>query len=302
MKIEEVKKLAPLERYLYFIKERHSIYLKKKAGYPKPWTDDEILQTYYFTNVYRELDKTTVWFRENFRDPWRDRPAVILGTTIFRWFNLIETGKVLLENKLLWQWDSKRAVSILGKLRDDGVQIFTGAFMINSPGGERKLEAICRRIDNVWRDRGQLVSYFTDKRNWKEENLSMEEAHKALVKYEGLGGFMAYEIVCDLRYTTLLENAPDKLIWSNPGPGAIRGLYRVLERPFEKGNNASAPPRPKDWDEQMSKLLKIVQERFPDMPPFEMREIEMVNCEHDKAERLLWGDGRAKRKYNGKTN
>jgi hypothetical protein len=32
---------------------------------------------------------------------------------------------------------------------------------------------------------------------------------------------------------------------------------------------------------------------------FEMREVEHNLCEWDKAERLLWGDGRSKRRYNG---
>ena len=54
--------------------------LRPEAGLPAPWTDDRILRDYYFTNVYRELDKTTVWFRENVRDPLRDDPRVIFAT------------------------------------------------------------------------------------------------------------------------------------------------------------------------------------------------------------------------------
>jgi hypothetical protein len=50
MKIERVAKLSPESRFLYWIKERHAIYLRREAGEEKPWTDDEMLQRYFFTN------------------------------------------------------------------------------------------------------------------------------------------------------------------------------------------------------------------------------------------------------------
>jgi hypothetical protein len=62
MNLDDVKKLSPLDRLCYFVRERHNIYLRRKAGKPKPWTEDPILQRNYFCNVYRELDKTTVCF------------------------------------------------------------------------------------------------------------------------------------------------------------------------------------------------------------------------------------------------
>ena len=44
----------------------------------------------------------------------------------------------------------------------------------------------------------------------------------------------------------VLEHASDKLLWANPGPGAIRGLYRLLGRELKNKGNAAAPPAPKD--------------------------------------------------------
>ncbi len=43
---------------------RHGIYHKRKAGKPPPWTDDPLLSTYQFTNVYRDLDPGTIAFRK----------------------------------------------------------------------------------------------------------------------------------------------------------------------------------------------------------------------------------------------
>ena len=89
--------MEPIQRFFWWIEERHRIFLSKEAGLPRgKWTDDEILKTYRFTNPFRENDKTTVWFRENMREPLKDSPEVLMATVIFRWFNLIETGLSLI--------------------------------------------------------------------------------------------------------------------------------------------------------------------------------------------------------------
>jgi hypothetical protein len=78
MKIEEVKKLHPRERFFYWVKERFLIYEKRNRGEKKPWTNDTVLQNYFFTMPYRELDKTTIWFRNNVRDRLRNSIEVLL--------------------------------------------------------------------------------------------------------------------------------------------------------------------------------------------------------------------------------
>ena len=120
----------------------------------------------------------------------------------------------------------------------DEPRVFPLPELINSPGGEPKLEAICRRISNVRNRRDALVRRARD---W----VRLAEAHSDLLRSDGLGGFMAYEIACDLRYTKMLEYASDKMVWSNPGPGAVRGLYRVLGDSVETncGHAGSTHPR-----------------------------------------------------------
>lgn len=49
--------------FFAFARERHATYLRRQSGAPEPWTDDPILRKFRFTNVFRELDRTTVWFR-----------------------------------------------------------------------------------------------------------------------------------------------------------------------------------------------------------------------------------------------
>ena len=45
---------------------------------------------------------------------------------------------------------------------------------------------------------------------------------------------MSYEVVTDLNYTPVLNNAVDRFSWANAGPGAKRGLNRIWDRPLTK--------------------------------------------------------------------
>lgn len=292
--MEMVRAMSPQERFLYWIKERYLLGKRREAGLPKPWTKDTVLQNYWFTWPYREMDRTTVWFREHIRDPLKRMPSVLMATVIFRWFNYIPTGELLVNQDLLRNWDSDRAIRLL---RNQG-KIFTGAYMIkagNGPPGS-KLPSVCKAIDPLWKDQNKLIKICL------KEN-TLQAAHAALKQYKHLGGFMSYEIVCDLRYTYLLENATDVDTWCNIGPGALRGLQRLKGLPVDlRGSRAQGgtPKLPRDWQESMQSILALVRKELgPTMPRFEMREVEHSLCEDDKYERALFSQGKMKRKYNG---
>ena len=102
---------AELDRYCYWQTERESIRIKKESAVlSPPWTDDPILQEFKFCQVFREDDRTTRWFRTHIREPMRNEEDVLMATIIFRWFNLIETGRTLIDNNLLRKW--RKAVAI----------------------------------------------------------------------------------------------------------------------------------------------------------------------------------------------
>ena len=294
MDIESVKKLPVLDRFLYWIKERHSIYQKRLAGKPKPWTDDIVLQSYFFTNPHRENDKTTVWFREHVRDVLKDDPGVLMATIIFRWFVSIETGKVLLKHDLFEEWNEAKALKVLRAHRESAGKVFTGAYLIRSPQGMDKVAGVVQCISAVWKERERLLH-----RIEKAETLRMAHAH--LKKFYGLGGFMAYEIVTDLRHTYLLRDAKDIDTWCHLGPGSMRGLIRMnggIPPKNKKGRIKRHPPPVTNGLEQMQELLAMARKKLPKMK-FEMRDIEHSLCEWDKMERVLWGQGRSKRLYKG---
>ena len=120
---------------------------------------------------------------------------------------------------------------------------------------------------------------------------SLEETWKRYLPYPGFSGFMAYEVVTDLRHTKHLENAEDIMTWANPGPGAKRGLNRIHGRPL----NHTQPRR--HFINEMKELLYLCN-MAP--LPLEMRDIEHCLCEFDKYERVRLGQGKPRAKYKPK--
>ena len=281
-----------VEKFFYWIEERHRIFMKRSRGESWPWTEDKILREYKFTNPFRENDRTTIWFRKNIRDPLRKNPNVLMATVIFRWFNLIQTGETLLKYDLLENWDSEVAYSVI-KPQDKWI---TGAYMIKSPTGLDKIQGINQCINNLWRDKEELIEKFESADN-------LHDMWFRLTGYSHLGGFLSYEVITDLRHTYLGWGAKDIDTWANAGPGAMRGLNRIWDRPL------AYRPKKQPWTYEMVQLLKLAKERYkigefstanlPDiyLSNIEMRDIEHSLCEFDKYERVRLGQGRPRSKY-----
>jgi hypothetical protein len=120
---------------------------------------------------------------------------------------------------------------------------------------------------------------------------TLEAVHSWLKATYGVGNFMAYEIVTDLRHTRVLCDATDTMTWANVGPGALRGLRRL-----------DAHVRPSGGVARMKYLLDVSPEHLPGVPRLELRDIEHSLCEFDKYCRVKFGEGRPRSKYDGKAD
>jgi hypothetical protein len=281
-----------VERFFYWINERHRIYLSKAAGNPPPWTSDEILQKYKFTNAFRELDKTTVWMRENLTGPHsKEDPGLILfNCCVFRMFGTMEFSNEL---GFIWSWSPEIVKSMARERLDNGEKVFTGAYIITNQGLREPKEQVVVDyfLTPVWNDRDKLVTMMM-----KSNRLQI--AHELLGQYKGWGGggFMAYEVVTDLNHTSVLPHAQDQYHWANAGPGAKRGLNRIQGFPLDfMGRN-------RDWNSEMKNLLDLAPKYLIKEIPrdwADMRMIEHSLCEWDKYERVRLGQGKPRSLYRG---
>src|SRR5262245_42081973 len=81
----------PIERLLYFIRERERVRSRRAKGKPWPWTDNPILREYRFCNVRREDDAVTRWIAEHWRAPNADDPDIAFAMVVARFINNPET-------------------------------------------------------------------------------------------------------------------------------------------------------------------------------------------------------------------
>lgn len=281
------------KQFFQLARERYNILLRRRAGQLWPWTTDTHLQTWRFTNIFREDDRTTTWFRVNLRDPLNDlisfndehqaRLKLVEATMIFRWFNRISTGEII-KDLLLDKWDGDIAYNRL-KNQD---KIFTGAYIVIGQPNMPKLNGVLRAIHQARPQLPRMVP------KWGP---SLEASWNDIKTIDYLGGFMSHEIVQDLRYTKILENATDINTWSNMGPGAIRGMSWIVYGHAEGFNNSVV--QQKKMLELAVELLEMSrqEEYWPQAwPRWEMHQVEFLLCEVAKYYRSLNGY-RQKRRY-----
>lgn len=285
MLIEDVKKLPALERLLYWINERESIRLKKEAGLPKPWTNDRVLQTYFFCNVNRQDDKVTRWLTTNWYRPYKNHPAIVAACSLARFVNnplsLVGVTPHLFAAAGI-QWAEVEA-ALRERLRVGPV--FSPAYMINGVVGEDKITSILRRV------RGLVDGGF------EPVTSSMERTHTALLGFEGYGSFMAGQVVADLRWA-MTGTWGDKWTWAPEGPGSRQGLDRLLTENFTREAKWAS------FQEELTKLMAVFKEQLPTAitSRLEAQSAQSCLCEFSKYEKGLWGDARVKRRYNGGTS
>lgn len=259
-------------------RERYRIKMRREQGLPREeWTQDKVFKEWRFCNVHREDDKTTRWFRDNIRQPLADCCAPhwkqLEATLIFRWFNKIETGEIV-KDLLLGEWNEEEARRRLQNVHP----LVTGAYMIKTVNGLSKLEGMLWAIKEAQPQLPVMVQ------KWLSEGPSLKTAVMDLKKLSHIGLFMAYEIVCDLRWTPVLWNAPDIMTWANAGPGATHALGTLCA-----GNrytyNRNDPIDQVVMVGFMQELLAMSTNAdywSPNWRAWEMREVEHWLCEHDK--------------------
>jgi hypothetical protein len=311
-----------------WINERHAIYMRKavlqdqkERGLDKPhlsvaglaawgkggWTlgrltDDPILGQYRFCNVFRELDRVTVWIRENIREPFADHEHLWFMLAAARFINWPGTLSHLMESVYPWpgtnsDFKPEDMTRALEWWKAQGHKVETGAYMIRAESDPKKdwyswskqkyvAEIVLGR---PWRDRSRVAS-------WLEAGNSLRTSWDFLVNlnpdWVGWGPFMAGQIVADLRHTRYLRDAPDVGLWAPLGPGSMRGLNRLAGRPLKQTVGQTQGLN------EMLALRHYANERTASwVPEIELHDLQNCLCETDKYLRVKTGEGRPRAMY-----
>lgn len=299
------------DKLIYWMQERYKIrYLKDEAKIPAPWSKDPVFQNTYFCNVHREDDRVTKWIRAN--------------VTIERFGENIEYAMVLARflnwpdtlYSLLILSDVCGSLTDLGWLQDKleyqataGHKVWGNAYVITSHGMKMpKVEYLCQHL---LRDvLAAMPAIQAACKRAPEHHMSAVEngqvatpalvpgtcasAARALQAVQGIGSFLAGQIVADLKNTIghPLYSAPDKRGFVVSGPGSIRGLNwwhfgkpegSVNERTFQGYFDG----------------VRCFVDASPSAFKVDNQDLQNCLCEYDKYLRVLTGTGKSKRSYPG---
>lgn len=254
-----------------FIKERENVRVAKERGQPRPWTKDPILHKYRFCNVHREHDRVSRWLRDNWYPAFSGNPDIWFAAVVARLFNLPESLEAVQRYTL--PFDAKSFANALHRRKDVGLKNFNAAYIVSTNGkAVEKVEYIVEYVlKPLWTNRSHLRSII---------GRSLQEVHERLMNYDGLGSFMAAQVVADLKYLPPLDKAPDWWTFVASGPGSRRGLNRVMGFPVNDGMGETC---------FRAELAKLANDKFIKPLNLHAQDLQNCLCEFDKYERAKDG-------------
>lgn len=270
----------------HWVREREQIRIRKDRGDVPPWTDDPILATYRFCNVRREDDRGTIWIRKHIREPFANHPLLWLMLCAARQINWPDTLAELMRSLDAWPYgdhfEPRLMTLLLNQRKNRGKKVYTGAYMISAPatkGADKQAYIAETVIGALWRRREHFPTW----------NVSLRRVHEWITASNGWGAFMAYQAVVDMRFTRLLDAAPDIETWAAAGPGTIRGLNRLHGRALTYGLSQGQALG------EMRAIFKVAQTETGVAMDFS--DVPNILCEVDKYLRVKLGEGKPRALY-----
>jgi hypothetical protein len=270
-----------------WMRERDHIRMAKDVGMPPPWTTDPILGAYRFTNVRREDDYVTRWIAKYIRQAHAHEEHLWFGLCIGRMLNWTPTLREVM-TRGAWprgdHFDPEAFLAVLQDREARGEKVWTGVYTVPAPRMGPKAPWIARSVlGGLWQDRKRFAGYFASGKSTLRGTVRMLDEH------EGFGPFMSYQATVDMRFTHLLQHAPDISYFAVAGPGTMRGLNSIFRRPVVCPVNQEQALR------EMRMLYPLVRAAVPEIA-IDFSDVPNLLCELSKYLRGKSG-GRLRNRY-----
>lgn len=277
---------SEFEILVSWILERDRVRAAKARGVTKPWTTDPLLRDFRWCNVRRMDDRVSVelfatWYAKD-QDVETDLTAATLARLVNWPAALMEiTGR---DGHRFNLTDALIARDTLRARAARGEKVFTGAYIVPGVPGRSKVDSVCDTAARV-----QLQA-------WHLARPSMRETWAGLMDLDGLGTFLAGQIVADLAHLNTGSEWPDVATWAPLGPGSARGINRLLGRPKNQ------PLTQEQFERELPCLMDLLYPRVSrvwDDRRLQAMDIQNCLCEFDKYRRLQLGEGKVRARYEG---
>lgn len=219
---QTIKPSEVLRTYWTFAAERQRVYHARLAARPGPWTDDQIIARFRFTNAYRAADRVSQDLIRVIYHGSQKPEDVLLRILVYRFFNKPATWTALEAVKGGVNWDSFSVEDYgmsLDRMLAHGQRVYSAAYIVPPPpfGATRKHRNHLLLVEHMMRD--GLASKLVRAR-------SLENVFDLISSYPSLGPFLAYQLTIDLNYSTLIDFNEDDFVV--PGPGARSGITKCF--------------------------------------------------------------------------
>jgi hypothetical protein len=213
------------ETYWKFAAKRQDIFIARFEGKQPPWTDDQILNEYKFTNAYRASDRVSQYLIKHvIYDGDQSPTELFFRTMFFKLFNRIGTWE-LLKSKFgeinVKDFSVKHFSKALTNAMMRGRRIYSAAYIMPSGGKSsqysRKHEMHLAILDKMLKDDLPIQI---------AESKSMDHAFNLLKGYRSIGDFLAYQFITDINYSSLTNFSEMEFVV--PGPGARDGIRKCF--------------------------------------------------------------------------
>jgi thymidylate kinase len=213
--------------YWKFARDRQEIFFKRFWRESYPWSSDPVLLKYKFTNAYRASDRASQYLIRNVIYKGDQSPnEVFFRTILFKLFNKIETWEFLERTlgRISWhEYSYNRYGAALDSAFSKGT-LYSAAYIMPSCksayGHERKHSNHLQLLETMVRE--NVPSRI-------QEAKSMAGVFSLLLKYHGIGAFLAFQYCIDINYSSLTDFSEMQFVV--PGPGAFDGIRKCFSDP-----------------------------------------------------------------------
>ena len=218
---------AMIQNFFNFIYDRQEVWYKRNVlKLAAPWSNDEILKSYKFCNVYRELDGGTLEISKYLQKTDISPEMKLFNIVAYRFFNRRDTIEKLFGGLL----DPEDFNIVEYEKRFDEIKkeesIFSNAYLISSHPYNASYRAKDKHVQVLLMldDLRKNISAFVQElhRSSPEEGLRVVERHVAMA-----GPFLSGQILLDATYAgdIVRYTGDDFLV---VGPGALWGLKLIF--------------------------------------------------------------------------
>lgn len=270
-----------------WIIERESIRVKKEAGLPKPWTTDPLMRDYRWCNVRRLDDRVSRELIASWYSPVASPETILVAAVLGRLVNWTESLLEITDGRPFERHHLARARAVLSARFARGNKVFTGAYIVPGVPGKTKIDSVCDLVELVNSQASEVLA------------TSMRETWANLLKFPGLGSFLAGQIVADLAGLPAGRSWVDAHTWAPVGPGSARGMNRLLGRPKERVLHQA------EFDvllPQVMAMIRVLVPRIWSDRNLLAMDIQSCLCEWDKRARLQRHEGTVRARYDGKAD